>query len=415
MERGWLKTSNKKDFLDNYFEEFIKKKPLFKDKNVFQSSYTPDEILHREQQVDCIAKILAPCLRLNKPSNLFIYGKTGTGKTVTTLYVTNKILETAKKNNISSLYLLYINCKLKKIADTEYRIIAQLARELGKEIPITGLPTEEVYKIFFDTLEEKKGLLIIILDEIDQLIKKTGDEILYNLTRANSELKKSQISIIGISNNLTFTENLDPRVKSSLSEEEVVFPPYNALQIQDILRRRAEIGFNKGVIEEGVIEKCAAYAAREHGDARRAIDLLRVSAELAEREGSQKVEIRHIDLAEEKIEREKVLDIIVSQPKQFQATLYSIVLVSKKTNGNIYTGDIYTPYKKICTNIGIRPLTQRRVSDIIAEFDMLGIVNARVLSKGRYGRTREITLAIPENLQDRVEQILEKELELKGI
>jgi len=115
---------------------------------------------------------------------------------------------------------------------------------------------------------------------------------LYNLTRLNSELSQSQISIVGISNNLTFLDELDPRVRSSLSEEEIVFPPYNAVQLQEILRKRAKEVFREGVIrDEDVITKCAAFAAREHGDARRALDLLRVSGELAERENSPKVKL----------------------------------------------------------------------------------------------------------------------------
>jgi len=132
------------------------------------------------------------------------------------------------------------------------------------------LPTDEIYRRFINILDKEKRVVIFVLDEIDQLVKKAGDEILYNLTRLNSELKNTTISIVGISNDLLFTDNIDPRVKSSLSEEELVFPPYNAIQLQDILRQRAMNAFREGIVGEGVIEKCAAYAAREHGDARRA-------------------------------------------------------------------------------------------------------------------------------------------------
>ncbi|MBU0536593.1 MAG: cell division control protein Cdc6, partial [Nanoarchaeota archaeon] len=167
-------------------------------------------------------------------------------------------------------------------------------------------------------------------------------------------------------------------------------------------------------LEPGVIEKCAAYAAREHGDARRAIDLLRVSSELAERKGQTKVTIKDIDEAEEKIERERVVDIVVAQPKQFQATLYAILKVFMNSKDTIFTGEIYEVYKKICQRTGLRPLTQRRVSDIVAELDMLGIINARVTSKGRYGRTREIDFAVNENILLKIKNILEKDLEFEG-
>jgi len=397
--------------LTTFFEDYLKKDSFFKDKKALQSFYTPETVPHRDEQINSVARILAPCLKLEQPSNLFIYGKTGTGKTLCIKYVMNELKKIAEQNS-TPLKLLYINCKLKKVADTEYRLIAQLAREFGKEIPPTGLPTDEVYKIFFDTLDMKEQIIILVLDEIDQLVKKAGDEILYNLTRINSELKKSKISIVGISNDLIFTDTLDPRVKSSLSEEELIFPPYNALQIKDILKQRSQIAFKENTLSEGVIEKCAAYAAREHGDARRALELLRVAAELAERSNADKVFLDHIDKAEEKIEHDRVIDIITTQPKQHQISLYSVISLYSQKRKIIFTGEAYELYKELCYRTNLRPLTQRRLSDIIAEFDMLGIITAKVISKGRYGRTREISLAIHPSTLPKIKKILETELQL---
>ena len=397
---------------NNIFEKFLLQDSLFHDKKVLQSSYTPDALLHRDEEINQLAKILAPALRLERPSNVFLYGKTGTGKTVTALYTTGEITKLSQQRQIP-LKIIYVNCKLSRIADTEYRVIAQLAREFDKEIPVTGLPTDEVYKIFFSAMDHKEQLIILILDEVDQLVKKVGDEIIYNLTRINTTLKKSQLSIIGISNDLVFADHLDPRVKSSLSEEEVIFAPYNALQLQDILRRRASNAFKEDVIEQGVIEKCAAYAAREHGDARRALELLRVAGEIAERNGERKVTIAHIDVAEEKIERDRVIDIVKTQPKQQQTTLYAIFSLYNEKNTIIYTGDAYDVYKTICGKVGLYPLTQRRVSDIIAELDMLGIINAKVVSKGRFGRTREISVAIPQTVKPKIITILQQSLGLE--
>jgi len=380
--------------LDSFFESYLKKEPLFIDKKVLQSSYTPNTIPHREDQIKQIASILAPALKSEKPSNLFLYGKTGTGKTLTVKYVMEQMTEVARKRDIG-FGIYYINCKLKRVADTEYRLIAQIGREFGLEIPSTGLPTDEVYRLFMNYIRKSKKLIILILDEIDQLVEKAGDEILYNLTRLSTELKDSDISLIGISNDLKFTDNLDPRVRSSLSEEEILFPPYNAIQLQDILRQRSKNAFRDGVISDGVIEKCAAYAAREHGDARRALELLRVAGELAERNNENIIKIKHIDEAEDKIDRDRILDTIKTQPKQIQATLLSILSFALSNNLPIFTGDIYNRYKEVCDKCGLKPLTQRRLSDIVAELDMLGIINAKVISKGRYGRTREISLAIP--------------------
>lgn len=391
--------------LDGFFEVFLRKGSVFFDKRVLQSAYNPEIILHREEQTKQIANIVAPALRGEKTSNIFVYGKTGTGKTLAVNHTTQKLMEIAERENIP-LKVLYINCKLKRSTDTEYRLIAQLARELGKSIPPTGLPTEEVYNAFFKALNKQKQNHIIILDEIDQLINKTGDNALYNLTRLN-EATDSQVSLIGISNNIMFVDSLDPRVRSSLSEEEIVFPPYNALQIQAILRQRAESAFNKGVLEQGVIEKCAAYAARDHGDARRALELLRVAGEIADRKDTKKITTDFIDEAEHKIDRDRIIDIVTTQPKQYQLVLYSIITLQPTRNNNLFTGEVYEIYKSLCNKTNTSILTQRRVSDIISEFDMIGIVNAKVISKGRYGRTRDISLEVPETTLHRIKNILE--------
>jgi len=399
-----------KEELDKIFESFDKN-IIFKDKSLLQINYTPELIHHRDEQIKQIASILAPVLRGEKTSNLFLYGKTGTGKTLSIKYVRDALFKRFKKDMKFDLRIEYLNCKLKKVSDTEYRILAELIKKLGGEVHATGLPTQAVYNKFIELIDSKEQLVVLILDEIDQTIKKISNNFLYNLTRLNSELSKSQICLIGISNDLTFLDEIDPRVRSSLSEEEIVFPPYNALQIQDILNKRAENAFKSKVLSEGVVAKCAAYAAREHGDARRALDLLRVAGELAERQSSKKVNLKHIDDANSKIERDKIIDVVKSEPKQFQYVLHSIISLAENKNENFFTGDIYNHYQKICQKNKSEILTQRRVSDIIQEFDMLGIINVRVISKGRGGRMREVKLAISNDILEKVKEIVKNSID----
>ncbi len=405
------------DNVDKIFES-VANKSLFKNKSVLQSKYTPSDILHRESQIDNLASILAPALRGERVSNLFLYGNTGTGKTLSVMHLGEKLLNKNKEMGGEGLKFVYVNCKLGKTAETEYRVLAKLITELGGSVPSTGLPTSDVYSRFVDLIDDKKQVVLIVLDEIDQVIEKTSSNFIYSLTRVNAQLKNAQLSFIGISNNLTFMDSIDARVKSSLAEEEVLFHPYNALQLQDILRKRADEAFQDGVLEEGVIAKCGAYAAREHGDARRALDLLRVAGEIAEREGGKNVLLKHIDDAKDKIERDKMLDIVEGEPKQFQMVLYAIMSldeIKKREKGAedcMHTGEVYNMYEDLCRGMKIEKLTQRRVSDILGEFDMLGIINAKEISKGRYGRTREIRLMFPANIKGRAKEMLEKSLDL---
>ena len=386
---------------------------IFKNKSVLQISYTPETIPHRDEQIESVASVLAPSLKGERTSNLFVYGKTGTGKTLSVQYVSQELLKRLKQSGQDHLKIVYVNCKLRKVADTEYRILAGIIKELNGNVPATGLPTDTVYSKFVEMIDNKKQIILIILDEIDQAVKKISDNFLYTLTRLNSELRNAQISLVGISNSLTFLDDLDPRVRSSLGEEELIFPPYNALQLQDILKERAQKSFNEGALDEGVVAKCAAFAAREHGDARRALDLLRVAGELAERDGRKKLTLSYVDQANKKIERDKMLDAIESVPKQFQLVLLAILdLNENRKIEKIFTGDIYNKYQEICEKTKNDILTQRRVSDIIAEFDMLGLINAKVISKGRQGRTREIKLILPQNIRVKGREILNTALML---
>jgi len=220
------------------------------------------------------------------------------------------------------------------------------------------------------------------------------------------------VSIVGISNDLNFTEYMDSRVKSSLSEEEIIFSPYDALELKKILRQRAEEGFTDGSLKEGVISKCSALAASEHGDARRAIDLLRVAGELSEREGLKEVTTGYVDRAQQKIEKDRMVETVRSQPKHSQLILYTVLEMYGESGDGVVTGDVYSTYKEIASKAGTEPLTQRRISDLIAELDMLGVINAKVISKGRYGRTRQISVDLNDEIEGKITDMIEERLYL---
>ncbi len=393
--------STLKDILTQYTD--TNQKGIFKHKDVLSHAHIPLHTLHREKEFKTLANILGPSLRGHITSNCFLYGKTGTGKTM----VARQVSQELEKTN-SKIKVLYVNCKMKGVSDTEYRLLAELSKGLGRQVPPTGLPTDEVYNIFFSALDSSDAHTMLVLDEIDSLIAKIGDGILYNLTRLNQNLQKAKLAIIGISNNISFMENIDPRVKSSLSEEEIIFPPYNSTQLTDILNQRARQAFNDGALQQGVVEKCSALAAQEHGDARKALDLLRIAAELAEREGSQTVKIGHVDAAESKLDSDRIVEIIRSLPKQSLAVLAATISLAESGQRDIQTGDIFNIYERICSSIGLKMLTQRRVSDLIAELDMLGIINTRVISKGRHGRTREIRILLQDSMMIKVKGILKE-------
>jgi len=281
----------------------------------------------------------------------------------------------------------YINTR---ITGTQYRTLSEIGASLRVEVPFTGLSVGELVNRIFKGIQSQSANVVLVIDEIDYLVNTYGDDILYEFTRAGERITPGFLSLVGISNDLKFKEGLDPRVLSSLGEEELVFPPYTTDELRAILSNRAAVAFNPGVVPEATINFCAALAGSEHGDARRAVDLLRIAGEVAEREGSQHIDEECLRKASDKADRDRVEEALHSLPLQNKV----IVLAASTFTSGSNTGELYACYADLSRKIGIEVLTQRRVSGILAELDLLGLLDASVVSKGRRGRTKRITLLV---------------------
>jgi cell division control protein 6 len=379
------------DVMETLFDKYLSTANIFDQRDVLRHDYMPSHLPHRDEHIQRLAGILAPALQQSKISNVFVYGKTGTGKTIVTKFVLDKLEKKASEIG-AAVKIAYINCRL---AGTNYRVLAEICRAVGVEVPFTGIAVGELLDRFSSGINADRTALLVTLDEIDALIKHGADDsLLYELTRINENLNSSWISIVGISNDLHFKEFLDPRVLSSLSEEEVVFRPYLANELFDILMDRAKLAFISGRLDENALRLCSALAAGEHGDARRALDLLRVAGELAEREGATRIIEQHVRLAQQKIEHDRVSEVLKSLPAHSKILLVSAFLLSNNLPGGSITGDVYEVYHELCSHSDLEPLTQRRVSGLINELDVMGILNARVVSFGRYGRTKKIRIGV---------------------
>ncbi len=382
------------NILDSVFEKFISGAKIFKDREVLRHDYLPDRLPHREEQIRQLGETVAPILKGERGSNIFIYGKTGTGKTAVTKYVLSHLEVKAKEFNAPAKFC-YVNCR---IMGSEYRVLANLCQTLGVSVPFTGLSVGEVFDRFRMGLDDSKIIFIIVLDEIDALIKPRGDNLLYELTRINETLCKSKVSLVGISNDLRLKEFLDPRVLSSLSEEEVVFRPYDANELRNILFERVKAAFYDDALSDGALCLCAALAAAEHGDARRALDLIRVAGEVAERKGANVVVEEHVRDAEKHIEHNRVVEALQNLTLHSKLVVLSVYHLNKVDVHRAITGEIYEVYSEVCRELGVAPLTQRRLCTLVNELDSMGLLNTKVISMGRYGRTKKIRLEIPRTL-----------------
>jgi len=385
---------NSTRILDSVFDKFVNSVKIFMDRDVLRHDYLPDKLPHRDEQIIQLGETVAPVLKGARCSNIFIYGKTGTGKTAVAKHVLNHLEVKAKEFN-SPVRFCYVNCRM---IGSEYRAFASLCQSIGVSVPFTGLSIGEVFDRFRVGLDKASITFIIVLDEIDELIKTRGDNLLYELTRINETLSKSKVSILGISNDLRLKEFLDPRVFSSLSEEEIVFNPYNADELHNILLERAKLAFCDGTLSDGALSICAALAAAEHGDARRALDLLRVAGEVAERKGVNIIVEEHIREAEKRIEHNRVIEALENLTLHSKIVILSVYHLKEAEILRAITGEIYEVYAELCEELGVTPLTQRRVSTLVNELDSMGLLNAKVISMGRYGRTKKIRLEITRTL-----------------
>jgi len=384
------------DYLDNIFEKAVFGINLIKNRKTLTIDYVPEKLPFRDEESKTIAQVLSVILKNGKPSNLLVFGKPGTGKTAVVKNVINRL----KKKTIEHGIEITVTIVNAKTANTSYKVLYDIAEDMGinkidkkLKVHFTGLSMGEATVRILEYIKKKNLHVILVIDEIDSLVSRNGDDILYSFTRANERLLENGfISLIGISNSLTFKDKLDPRVRSSLSEEELIFNPYTVLQLREILNERSQLAFNEGSISQSSINLCAAVAGKENGDARKAIDLLRVAAEIAERERAKIVIEKHIREAQEKIEKDTNYDVIKNSTTHTKLVVLSIL---KSQTG--MTGDVYDIYTSLCKIIEQEILTQRRITQIVSELDQLGLITSNVVSHGRYGRSQIIKIAVSTN------------------
>ncbi|GAB6878893.1 DNA replication protein Orc8 [Halorubrum gandharaense] len=360
---------------------------IFADKSVLTESYQPETILERDEEIEAYSHALQDILFGREPENVFLYGKAGLGKTAVTEYMMNELREeVASREETDDLHIHQINCNGRTLFQVVRNLVNKLLPEDASDFPKRGLGTGDAFDDLYAQLDRLGGTHIVVVDEIDHL--DDANTLLYELprARANGHITEALVGIVGISNDYTFRRSLSPKVKDTLMETEISFSPYDAGELHTILEHRADRAFVDGVCDRSAIAKAAALAAQDMGNARQAIDFLRVGSEVAEREGDGRVTDDHIETARSLVQRGRLQNKIRDQTEHAQYILEAIATLEEDDELPARSKEVQETYESVAAAYGASPLTTlKSVQDHLSDLHMLGFLVRHERNQGRGG------------------------------
>lgn len=364
----------------NIFEKRARANELLKDERFLYPEFVPERLPFREAEIDSLVFALQPVLKGRKPQNVFVHGRSGTGKTATVKFVLNELHQYSDRAKS-----LYVNCFQ---LNTRHSILTQIANFLGDATPRRGIATDEAYAKVVEALKSADFTPLVVLDEADQLLhEKEASKLFYDLLRV-VEFGKARFGLVFISNHPEFIEMLDDRVKSSLAQQTVSFEPYSPQQLKEILSQRAGYAFHSGALGPEVIGVAAAHAAKSGGDARIAIECLLRAGREAERQNARSVEVSHLKSVFSEVDS-RALQKAFSYLSQAERKILSLI----PANSSIASGDLFQAYEKSEKS----PLSQRRFRTLLGELEKMRLVQAEPALKKPKGRTRMVSLTFPKS------------------
>ncbi|RBI58640.1 cell division control protein Cdc6 [halophilic archaeon] len=367
-------------------EKFTRDDPVFVDESVLRDNYRPDELVERDKELSEYQEALRPVINAAPPKNIFLYGQTGVGKTLATRLVLNRLIEDQQSFDDLNIEVVNLNCKS---ASSSYQVSVDLVnqfRDAPEKIPSTGYASSQVYQMLWDHINSLDAThLLVVLDEIDSI--GSDDDILYELPRANDNenVHDTLVGVIGISNDFTFRDNLSARVKDSLCDEEIHFPPYDAGGLRNILTQRAEKAFRDDVLNGDVIPLCSAFAAQESGSARQALKLLYKAGDLARTENNSEIDEEYVRRARDLIEQGKVQDELESLPTQSQLTLCSLLQLEAEDETPCKRSEIYERYQVVAERVDSDVVSDRTIHDRISQLRLKGFIQHDERNDGIHG------------------------------
>jgi len=380
---------NKQD-LKKMLSEIAQENRLFSKKSYLDTLTFPSKIIGRQDKAKELVRLFLGYKQELVVPFISVYGRSGSGKSTTVRFVCK---------NLDDISYCFVNLrKAKTVFGCANLILAELGQPNLKSAQGINMALETISRSIKLVLErERSKLFVLVLDEFDVLfndVRGKPSDFVYNLVVMEENLREKGhlVCVVAISNNVMSDYELDDRVRSRIGSSEVFFGAYSKKDVLAILKDRAQKAFSDK-IDPAVIQYCAEYSSAEHGDARRAIDLLRVTAEIASLK-EEKISKSHVDLANEELQKDRVVKIISAASYHLRLGCAALIRITF-LSGEVWhsTSTIYKQYCKI-TEKDVKPLSYRRVSELLTELQNSGLALSQTSSKGRHGYGTQYKLTV---------------------
>jgi cell division control protein 6 len=383
-----------KQILKRISAEVEKENLLFANKAFLDNLTLPSEIIGRERKAKELVRFLLGYKYGLVVPFVSVYGRSGSGKSTIVKFVCENL-------NPDISYAFVNLRKARTIFGCANLILTELGQSSLKSAQGINTAIQHISNAIEQRLNKKNNsakFFILVLDEFDVLLyDKRGkpSDFIYKLLMMEENLREKGhlMCIIAISNNVMSDYEIDDRVRSRIGTSEVFFEPYTQQAVQAILKDRAAKAFS-GPVDSEILQYCADRSSQEHGDARRAIDLLRVAAEIAGKRG-ETISKTHIDAALARLQKDRVSTTLSSASYHLKLTAAAVARISYLTQEAWHsTSTVYNQYRHIITK-DTKPLTYRRIAELLTELENMGLVTSHTSSKGRHGYGSQYKLVVP--------------------
>jgi len=383
---------------------FEKNSAIIKDVKKLSFDYVPAKLVHREEQMRRLEMLFRPMVTDGVPCSAFLIGSVGTGKTVTAKRFCEDLLKYYAGNS-KLMDHIFINCRIR---NTAHGVILQMIRNFDTGFPDRGFSADEMLRSLKRHVESRSRPLVLVLDEVDVLLKNSNSDLIYQLSRFTEEMQGgSSISMIMISQE-PVSEMLDSASISSFKRANTIkFDKYTKNELKDIILARADEALMSGVVDLDVADLLADIG-KVYGDARLVIEMLEKAAAIAEEGENGRLTADDVRSANAMIYSN------VSENKL--ATLDSKRKVALLAIARAMKGDPYISitraektYAVVCEEYGQSPRKHTQFWTYVQDMEKINLLDTMVKSETDGGRVTYISIPDipPKELAKKLEYMLE--------